>query len=722
MIEEEVLLNDQGIKVKCIIDGDDISFEFDKSISFLSKLLRVEKIRDFKLVYLGLKKILKISNNKIERILPISTTEIRVLRAYYNALDELKSKKGITDFFKEIKNKIDISMNNMKSLNRKPWEDRQKIHTEFHTHFVEILNGQEFLDFVNRYEINFPMNDNGDLDFENGIEYSFKDVIFNGWDKKLAESLSLRYDEVSDFNRLQIVNSFRDNLISRCSKKYALRLDEDREWLKTLDIIEDNKKKLTEKINDLQELKKTKPRKYHGRINDSINRLNNELTKLKNYKATYSSSVVCNELFDECLSKLSSEGIKYAEISYCNEKRIKYISDMHRNDDRFKILFGMDRLKKTKEFDKMSRDLESLLNDGLVIGADILGEEHSLDGGEYEEFKDKLEWILPVLHIHPNSVLRIHAGEFSESTENVYKTLKAIKEVSNKINESCVDLFGEEWGVVPPPRIRIGHGINIEKNPELINLIHEFDATIEFNISSNFALGHVDDLSKLPLDYYHKNKINYVISTDGGGMYSTSILQEQNIANNLQTIDVNPSRQGIKNDYVKSAKETEEKIVSENRSLSSKPTEKDKRLLSKFREYKRSNKKDREYSNFTDALDDENRILSVNDESKKVSEELFRLSRYIMDNHIEFDESYYDSRIRRIMEYDKEKLGDFAKIYLFLLESEMFPEFDSSFRSVEYISKIDTSEYQIESELSKIFRLVSNIYESDGIVNDIKRR
>ena len=52
----------------------------------------------------------------------------------------------------------------------------------------------------------------------------------------------------------------------------------------------------------------------------------------------------------------------------------------------------------------------------------------------------------------------------------------------------------------------------------------------------------------------------------------------------------------------------------------------------------------------------------------------------------------------------------------------MFPEFDSSFRSVEYISKMDTSEYQIESELSKIFRLVSNIYESDGIVNDIKRR
>ena len=724
-MEEEVLLNDQGLKMKCIIDGDDISFEFDKNISFLSKLLRIEKIRDFKLVYLGLKKILKISNNKIERILPITTTEVRVLRAYYNAHEELKSKKDLSSLFKEIKNKIDVSMHNMRSLNRKPWNQNQKLHAEFHTHFVEILSGNEFLDFVNKYNINFPMNDNGELDFEHGIDYSFKDVVFYGWDKKLIDSLSLKVDEVSDFKKLQSVNKFRDNLLNRCASSFAKTLDDDREWQKTLEIIDENKKKIEQKINDLQVLKKTKSAKYRGRINDSINRLNNELTKLKNYKATYSSSVVYNELFDKCLEKLSSENINYAEISYCNEKRIKYISDMHRGDERFRILFGMDRLKKVKEFDKMSKDLESLLNDGLVIGADILGEEHRLEGIEYDEFKDKLEWLLPVLHIHPNSVLRIHAGEFSEATENVYKTLKAIKEVSNKINESCVDLFGEVWGVVPPPRIRIGHGINIEKNPELVSLIHEMDATVEFNISSNYALGNVDDLSNLPLDFYHKNNINYVISTDGGGMYSTSILQEENIANNLQTIDVNPRRQGTKNDYINSAKETEKKILEENSALSQSVSEKDRELYRKYHEYKESSKKERKYSSFTEALDDENKILFGDGEiveSKKVSEEIFRLSRYIMDNHIEFDEQYYNSRISRIMEYSSKNMGDFSKIYLYLLENELFPEFDSSLRSVEFISKENENSNRIESELYKIYKLVSDIYESDSITRDIKRR
>ena len=77
------------------------------------------------------------------------------------------------------------------------------------------------------------------------------------------------------------------------------------------------------KIKSSLYISATKSAKYRGRINDSINRLNNELTKLKNYKATYSSSVVYNELFDKCLEKLSSENINYAEISYCNEKRIR---------------------------------------------------------------------------------------------------------------------------------------------------------------------------------------------------------------------------------------------------------------------------------------------------------------------------------------------------------------------------------------------------------------
>ena len=515
---------------------------------------------------------------------------------------------------------------------------------------------------------------------------------------------------------MSVMSSSRQNLLNRCAKAYELLLD-DKEWNKTEEVINGNKEKITNKIIELQELKKTKSKSKHGKINHAISRLNDELTKLNNYKSTYCSCVIYNDLFDASLDKLTREGIKYSEISYSNEKRIKYISDMHKGDNRFKILFGMDRLKKTKDFEKMSKQLESLLNDGLVIGADILGNEHRLDGSEYDNFKDKLEWILPVLHIHPNSVLRIHAGEFKESTENVYKSLKAIKEVSNKINESCVDLFGEVWGVVPPPRIRIGHGINIEKHPELIELLHELDATIEFNISSNYALGNVDDLSTLPLDYYHKNKINYIISTDGGGMYSTSLLQEENVANNLQTIDVNPRRQKVIYDHVKKASETENKIIRDNKLLSSSVSKKDKELYEKFISSK-TVKEGTKYSSFVDALDDENKILFGGDkpsEKDKIEEELFRIKRYIMDNHIEYDEEYFNFRVDKIMQYKNTTTGDFSKIYLYILENEMFPEIDSSFKSVEYMRDDKVHQNNIDIELSKIYRLVYDIYENDSL-------
>ena len=715
MVKKEILLNDQGLKVNCIIDEDDISFEFDNSCSFLSKLIRVETVRDIKLVYLGFKKILRITKDNVERILPVTTTEVRILRAYYNAMEELKSSKDLLSFFDEISNRIAVSIRNQKILNRKPWDDRRKISAEFHTHFVEILNGSEFIDFVNKHNIAFPINKDGELDFENGEEYTYKDIVFYGFDESLKNSLSLK-KEVSNFDELKRVNRLRDKLIERCSKAYSKRLENDKEWAKTQKIIDENIERIESKISDLQKIKKTKSSKYHGKINDSISRLNDELNNLKDYRNTYSSCVVCNDLFDACLDKLSKEKVKYAEISYCNEKRIKYISDMHKGDERFKILFGMDRAKGIKHFARMSRDLESLLNDGMVIGADILGNEVPLDGSEYEKFKDQLEWILPVLHIHPNSVLRIHAGEFTNSTKNVYKTLKTIGEVSNKINKSCVDLFGKEWGVLPPPRIRIGHGINIEQNEELASVLREFDAVVEFNISSNYALGNVSNLGKLPLDYYDREGIEYVISTDGGGMYGTSLLQEQNIADSTKGTTEGESS------YSKKAKETEKKIIEDNKRLDTEVKEEDRELFKKFMDHKSEIRSGRKYSNYRDALDDENKIFDGQSEDKKIVEELFRLKRYIMDNHLEYDDEYFESRERVVLEYNEQRLGDFSKIYLYLLEKEMFPEFDSSFRSVEYISSVKTNDNKMDLELSKIYNLVQNVYDAYSFGNGERRR
>ena len=75
-------------------------------------------------------------------------------------------------------------------------------------------------------------------------------------------------------------------------------------------------------------------------------------------------------------------------------------------------------------------------------------------------------------------------------------------------------------------------------------------------------MSHISDLSKIPIEYYDRNKIKYVFSTDGGGMYSTSLIQEENIAKNLSAYDVPGSTGKIKSDYIKSAQLTEQEVIS----------------------------------------------------------------------------------------------------------------------------------------------------------------
>ena len=84
-----------------------------------------------------------------------------------------------------------------------------------------------------------------------------------------------------------------------------------------------------------------------------------------------------------------------------------------------------------------------------------------------------------------------------------------------------------------------------------------------------------------------------------------------------------------------------------------------------------------------------------------------------------------------------EKLTDFAKIYLYLIEKEVFPEIDSSFKTIDYLSfnykfinsKKNSSKDELfnnykysytnnfkdnfENHLSKIYGLVLRQYELD---------
>lgn len=64
-------------------------------------------------------------------------------------------------------------------------------------------------------------------------------------------------------------------------------------------------------------------------------------------------------------------------------------------------------------------------------------------------------------------------------------------------------------------------------------MLKELGAIIELNASSNFALGNIEEYSDLPYDYYLKNGISIVLSTDGHGLYDTSLQIEDYIASKV---------------------------------------------------------------------------------------------------------------------------------------------------------------------------------------------
>ena len=74
---------------------------------------------------------------------------------------------------------------------------------------------------------------------------------------------------------------------------------------------------------------------------------------------------------------------------------------------------------------------------------------------------------------------------------------------------------------------------------------------------------------------------------------------------------------------------------------------------------------------------------------------------------------YINNKIERIRELNENSnTSDNAKMYLFLLEREMFPQLITDLKSIEYLYKHkDKEKNNIEKELNRLFGLVSDQYE-----------
>lgn len=245
------------------------------------------------------------------------------------------------------------------------------------------------------------------------------------------------------------------------------------------------------------------------------------------YSEDDSIRIVFSTLLNKSLAELVKQGVKYVEISYSNSHRIN-LMDVKESGIQTRFLLSTDRKSNVSSFKSSAKKLKNSLIERpeLYKGFDIMGVEHEITDEEMNPalkgsyLVTKLQLIVEAIYgsQRENSVLRLHSGETRESINNTRNMLLCLKKAVD-----IVDLINFQI------EYRIGHGIRFDEyDKKLIELLEIFRPIIELNPSSNKKLGNIDSFSdyRRVIDFYRTLDLPIVISTDGHGMYDTTMEEE----------------------------------------------------------------------------------------------------------------------------------------------------------------------------------------------------
>lgn len=358
--------------------------------------------------------------------------------------------------------------------------------TELHTHLMGMMTAEGFVDFLSQYLdcIYWPINE----PISNATQTVPIASILN--DKDAINSLRIPHGEQVDYFTLDDRYSTRTEL---------LKLAAHTTFSKLYDMLEDNYPNVS----------------------------NEDKRKIITQQAE---TTVYNDYINRSLQELVNQNVKYVEISYSNPRRIASFQISQNLQDKItcKFLLSTDRSRSTRNMKQSAKSLKKILTQGTSVGVDVMGQERpfsieELDYNNSRSFQRKLEILFDELLQYDNTTLRIHSGEIP-APNNTLITLRMIDQIATK-----------KGIVIPPPEIRVGHGIHFNPSEDYVNLLKKFHCIVELNASSNFGLKNIKDYNEIPYSYYLENDIPVVISTDGHGLYDTTIKEEDSIAKNHTT-------------------------------------------------------------------------------------------------------------------------------------------------------------------------------------------
>ena len=228
----------------------------------------------------------------------------------------------------------------------------------------------------------------------------------------------------------------------------------------------------------------------------------------------------------ELLEDLAEENVCYAEIRFSpilHTKNKMTIEDalnavkkgIKRAEKEFEIKSGIIICGIRNIDPSVSLDLAELAvkhkNNG-VIGFDLAGAEYN-----YPAKKHKEAFYL----IRNNNInTTIHAGE-AFGPESIHQAI-----------HTC----GAN---------RIGHGIRLREDIELMSYINDHRICLEMCLTSNYHTGAIDIIENHPFKFYYKQGIRVSLNTDNRLISSTNLSKEYFLASKLFNLNVNDVREII---------------------------------------------------------------------------------------------------------------------------------------------------------------------------------
>ena len=92
---------------------------------------------------------------------------------------------------------------------------------------------------------------------------------------------------------------------------------------------------------------------------------------------------------------------------------------------------------------------------------------------------------------------------------------------------------------------RIGHGIRLKEDPELLSYINNHRICLEICLTSNYHTGAVESIKEHPFKYYYEKGIRVSLNTDNRLISNTNLSKEYFLASQLFNLDLKDIREII---------------------------------------------------------------------------------------------------------------------------------------------------------------------------------